>query len=189
MISETIMLLRKDLKMYLLSYLHLIIHNFRKRKFDSCGKNVNIPKSIKVNGHISVGSMVSFGMNNIFLCTRAPISIGNNVMFGPNVTMITGDHRIDIPGKYLTEIKDDDKLEENDLQITIKGDNWIGANATILKGVTINMGAIVAAGAVVTKDVPEYCIVGGVPARVISKRFTDEQLKEHLDIIANRKDS
>ncbi|WP_285946812.1 CatB-related O-acetyltransferase, partial [Thomasclavelia cocleata] len=58
------------------------------------------------------------------------------------------------------------------------GDNvWIGANVTILPGVTIGDYVVVAAGSVVTKDVPAYCVVGGNPARVIKKRFDDEMIE------------
>lgn len=60
--------------------------------------------------------------------------------------------------------------------VVIGNDVWIGANATILNGVHIGDGAIVAAGAVVVKDVPPYTIVGGVPAKEIKKRFTAEQI-------------
>jgi maltose O-acetyltransferase len=55
------------------------------------------------------------------------------------------------------------------LLVRIDDDCWIGANVTILPGVTIGRGSTVASGAVVTKDVPEYCLVGGVPAKVIKK--------------------
>jgi acetyltransferase-like isoleucine patch superfamily enzyme len=60
--------------------------------------------------------------------------------------------------------------------VVIGNDVWIGANATLLNGVHIGDGAIVAAGAVVVKDVPPYTVVGGVPAREIKKRFTPEQI-------------
>lgn len=62
----------------------------------------------------------------------------------------------------------------NKHKIIIGNDVWIGANVVILRGVTVGDGAILAAGAVVTKDVPPYTIVGGVPAKVIKKRFDDE---------------
>ena len=128
-----------------------------------------------------VGSDVHFGSNGVFMCTRARIRLGSHIMFGPNVTIITGDHRVDIKGKYMTEIIDAMKLPENDQPVTLCGDNWIGANATILKGVTIGEGAIVAGCSLVIKDVPPYAIVGGVPARVIKYRFSNGEISEHKE--------
>lgn len=99
------------------------------------------------------------------------------------MTLVTGNHRIDYVGEYMTNVKGDKKLPENDWPIVLKGDNWVGANMTILKGVTIGEGAVVAAGAVVKDDVPPYAIVGGVPARVLKYRFDEEQLKEHKRLL------
>ncbi|MCB4807310.1 CatB-related O-acetyltransferase [Tamlana sp. 62-3] len=62
--------------------------------------------------------------------------------------------------------------------VTIKNDVWIGADVIILDGVTIGNGAIIGAKSVVTKDVPDYAIVGGVPAKIIKYRFSDEMIKE-----------
>ena len=67
-------------------------------------------------------------------------------------------------------------FDESSPKTTIGNDVWIGARATILSGIKIGDGAIIAAGAVVTKDVEPYTIVGGVPAKPIKKRFTDEQI-------------
>jgi virginiamycin A acetyltransferase len=66
--------------------------------------------------------------------------------------------------------------------ITIENDVWIGANSTIMSGVTIHNGAIVAAGSVVTKDVPPYAIVAGNPGKIVKFRFTEEQIKNLLEI-------
>ena len=76
-----------------------------------------------------------------------------------------------------------EKKNENDLPVKIEGDNWIGANATILKGVTVGFGSVVAAGAVVTHDVLPYSIVGGVPAKILSMRFTDVEIQEHEKLL------
>ena len=66
--------------------------------------------------------------------------------------------------------------------VVIGNDVWIGDNVTIMSGVTIGDGAVIAANAHVVKDVPPYCIAGGNPARVLKKRFTDEQIQQLLAI-------
>ncbi len=144
----------------------------RKAMLKECGKRVIIGRNVSMNYYnVSVGNNVSIGANAIFMCTRAEIKIGDHVMFGPNVFMITGGHRMDIKDRPMTSITDSEKLPENDQDIILEGDNWIGAGAIILKGVTIGEGAVVAAGAIVTKDVPPFAIVGGIPAKIIKMRF------------------
>lgn len=66
--------------------------------------------------------------------------------------------------------------------IIVNDDVWIGDSALVLSGVEIGQGAVIAAGAVVTEDVPPYAVVGGVPARVIKYRFTDDVIKELVKI-------
>ena len=75
-----------------------------------------------------------------------------------------------------------DKAWDNKGDIVIGNDVWIGFEAVILSGVTIGDGAIIGARAVVTKDVPPYTIVGGVPARPIRKRFSDEKIESLLKL-------
>lgn len=151
----------------------------KKSMVKECGKKVYIGKGAEGTWkNIYIGNSVSINKNAMFLCTRAKIYIGDHVMFGPHVFMITGGHRTDIPDRFMDTIGNDEKLPENDQDIVLEGDNWIGANAIILKGVTIGKGAVVAAGAVVTNDVPPYSIVGGVPAKVIKMRF--EQKKNEI---------
>ena len=156
-----------------------------RRAFASCGKNVRVPQDCSFSGieNIYVGNNVAFGVNNSFLSTRAKILIGNDVMFGPGVTIITGNHRTDIVGRTMMSIKDSEKLPENDENVVIENDVWIGANAIILKGVTIHQGSIVAAGAVVTKDVNSYQIWGGVPARYLADRFKEGDLEKHKNML------
>ncbi len=69
-----------------------------------------------------------------------------------------------------------DKFEEKK-QITIGNDVFIGANVTILDGITIGDGCVIGAGAVVTKNIPDYAVVGGVPAKIIKYRFSEDQIK------------
>lgn len=144
-----------------------------RRAFGSCGKNVYLSSNCTYSGikNIYIGDNAVIDGGAVFLTTRAKLIIGDDFMCGPRVTIITGDHRIDIPGRTMRSIREDEKLPENDQDVVIENDVWVGANAIILKGVTIGTGSVICAGAVVTKDVPPYSIVGGVPAKVIKKRF------------------
>lgn len=149
--------------------------------FKQCGKPVRIPKGCSFSGlgNISVGNHVYLGADTRILTTKAHLIVGNYVMFGPGVSIVTGSHTTDVIGKYMCEVTDREKHPEDDQDVVIEDDVWIGANATILKGVTIGKGSVVAAGAVVTKSCPPYSIIGGVPARVIKMRFTPDEIEQH----------
>ncbi len=164
-----------------------IVAPIKKHAFGSCGKDVLIGSGMRIYGaeNMFVGNHVGINVNATFLCTRAKVRINDHVMFGPNVTVITGSHRTDIVGRLMDSVRENEKLPENDQDIVFEGDNWIGAGATILKGVTVGRGAIVAAGAVVSVDVPPYSIVGGVPAKLIKMRFDGEELERHINMTNN----
>lgn len=108
-------------------------------------------------------------------CTLAPkVKIGKYTMLAPNVRILGGDH---IYNKPDTPIIFSGRPE---MPSTIIGmDAWIGANVLIMAGVNIGNGSIVAAGSVVTKDIPAYSIYGGNPAKFIKFRFSDEQIAIH----------
>lgn len=160
-----------------------------KNSLHSYGTRVRIPKgcSFAGIGNISVGNDVYFGADTRILTTRAQLKIGSYVMFGPGVTIVTGDHRTDVLGKYMVQITDADKLPENDMDVVIEDDVWIGANATILKGVTIGRGSVIAANSLVTKSCPPYSVVGGVPAKVLKARFTPEEIQQHERELQSKK--
>ena len=130
---------------------------------------------------ISVGNDVYIGPGTCFQASESAINLGNKIMFGPNVTIMGGDHNTSELGVYMFDQKI--KLSDNDLPIVIEDDVWIGTGVTILKGVTIGSGSIVAAGALVIKNVPSNSIVGGVPAKIIKNRFSDIDLRDHLRIL------
>lgn len=162
----------------------LFLSIFYKRMMKTCGKSVYIrPLSSDFKGlwNLSIGDSSSIPKHSTIYCTEAPLTIGKKVIFGPRPTIITGDHRTDVIGKFIVDSRI--KLPQNDSPITIEDDVWAGANVTILKGVTIGRGSIIAAGAVVTKSCPPYSIIGGVPARVLKFRFSIDQIIEHEKIL------
>ena len=153
-----------------------------KHSLGSCGNNTQIERGSDFYplSNIYVGSNVSIGPYGLFWTSRAKIIIRDYVLIGPKVTIITGDHRKDLLGKHIIEITDSDKNDEDDQDVVIEEGVWVGANVTILKGVTIGTDAIVAAGSVVTKNVSPYSIVGGNPAKELRRRFSEEELVLHV---------
>ena len=157
-----------------------------KIKMGHIGKKTNISKGGDFAGcrNISIGDNSYIGPRNTMYAVLQPIIIGNYVMTGPEVIMITGDHRTDIIGDYMIKITNSMKLPENDKPIIIEDDVWIGARAIILKGVKIGKGSIVAAGSVVTKNIPPYTIYYDLHKQ--RPRFTKEEIMEHEKLLEQK---
>ena len=104
-------------------------------------------------------------MNGISIIARSKtIKIGNNVLIAPNVLIMDSDFHIPWP------VKDRNQFSiELDKSVEICDNVWIGARSVILKGVTIGCNSIIAAGTVVTKDVPANALAAGNPAKIIKK--------------------
>ena len=136
-----------------------------RRVLKSSTKNILIEKGAYFSEKVSIGNNSGIGENALLSGT---ITIGDYVMMGPNVTMYTKNHeysKLDIPIMM--------QGYQPDRPIVIGNDVWLCAHSIILPGVHIGNGAIIAAGAVVTKDVPDYAIVGGNPAKIIKYRNSD----------------
>lgn len=162
-----------------------------KKCMKHCGKNVYlrpISSDIKGLNNLSIDDYTLIPKGSTFYCTRAELRIGKKVIFGPKPTIVTGDHRIDFIGRYIIDVSDDEKLPVQDAPVVIEDDVWCGANVTILKGVTIGRGSVVAAGAVVTRSFPPYSIIGGVPAKLIKMRFSPEEIVQHEALLNNLKE-
>ncbi len=110
---------------------------------------------------INIGDFSTIGRNT---CIMSQCSIGKRVSIAPNVVIVGANHNY----KDRSILIKDQGISSQG--IIIRDDVWIGANATILDGVTIGEGCVVAAGAVVTKSIPAYSVVAGVPANIIKKR-------------------
>lgn len=118
--------------------------------YTDCGKNIHVGKQVFIN----MGCKFQ---------DQGGIFIGDGSLIGHNVVLATLNHAI----------PPEDRSSMLPAPVRIGRHVWIGANATVLPGVTIGDGAIIAAGAVVTRDVPENAIVGGVPARIM-RQFKEE---------------
>ena len=135
---------------------------FASRSVKNCGENVNFEHGSRFDSDISIGNNSGIGIN--CLIAGAAV-IGNNVMMGPECIFYSRNHahdRMDIPMN--------EQGFEPERPITVGDDVWFGARVIVLPGVRIGSGCIVGAGAVVTKDVPNYAIVGGNPAKVLRMR-------------------
>jgi len=129
------------------------------------------------NSYISkdfIAREYSFINYECHICPK--VEIGAYVMFGPKVTIVGADHRYDIPGTPMI-FSGRPPLKKT----IIESDVWIGYGAIIMAGVTISRGSIVAAGSIVTKDIPPYEIHGGIPAKKIADRFSTTADREIHD--------
>jgi acetyltransferase-like isoleucine patch superfamily enzyme len=110
------------------------------------------PERIEFGDQVDIGEFTHIRANG-------GIRIGSRVLIAANVTITTREHPVALPRWKVTK----------DAPIVIEDDVWIGAGAIVLPGVTIGRGSVVAAGAVVTEDVPPFTVVGGVPAKTIKQ--------------------
>ncbi len=143
-----------------------------KRRLKSCGNRVIFACGVKLvePKNISIGENVRIGANSI-LSGQGGIVVGNNVSFGREVLIWSANHNYYSPKSLpydSTYIK---------RKVVIEDNVWLGARVSVVPGVRIGEGAVVALGAVVTKDVPKCAVVAGNPAKVIKYRDLDKYNK------------
>lgn len=159
---------------YSLSFIGRFSKRFRafccKNIFHAIGKNVNIEKGAYFGSgrQIVIGDYSGIGVN---CSVPSNIHIGKDVMMGPDVLIINQNqnHRIDsisIPMRL--------QGHQDTLPVVIEDDVWLGARVIVLPGVKIGKGSVIGAGSIVTKDIPEYAISVGNPARIV--RYRNDQL-------------
>lgn len=162
------------------------LNKFRRKLFKKYPENDIVAMNIFDLDHFEIGKYSYGELNVVSFNSQSKLKIGNYVSIAQNVTFL-----LDVE-HYLTHIstfpfkvkclktQDYEAFSKGD--IVIDDDVWIGYGATIMSGVHISQGAVIAAGAVVTKYVPPYAIVGGVPAKVIKYRFEKEQIEKLMQI-------
>lgn len=140
------------------------VNQIRECLSEIIGSTIDSSTTVFTPFHTNFGRHITLG-KNIFInhgCSfldLGGITIEDDVLIGPQVCIVTENHPIDPTKRKSLDLK----------SVTIKKNAWIGANATILPGVTVGENSIIAAGSVVTKDVPDNTVVGGVPAKEIKK--------------------
>lgn len=145
--------------------------------YGTYGKNCTFQHGVVIDEHTTMGSYNYIGRYTTITSTI----IGSYCSIAPFVNIGPGEHplnEISTSGAMLNACKVRYSLIDN--ETIIGNDVWIGTNAVILRGVKVGNGAVIAAGAVVKKDVPDYAIVGGVPARIIRYRKSEDEIKQLL---------
>lgn len=139
-----------------------------KELFGSTKENVYIQPNFNCDNGKNIHVGEDFLTNyNVIILDIAKVTIGDYCMIGPNTLITTVGHPLNEKGRR-------EKMAKGE-PVTIGNDVWIGGNCTILPGVTIGNNVVIAAGAVVPKDVPDNCIVGGVPAKVIKELEQEDE--------------
>lgn len=141
------------------------------------GVNVRVynKENFYMEGHTKVDH------NSIIMNTNARFILKKYSGCAVNLTVITGTHP-QFPGRFYRTIskkKEGLDISKYDKDVIVNEDVWIGCNVTLLSGVEIGRSSIVAAGAVVTKSMPPYCIIGGVPAKPIKVKWTLDEIMLH----------
>ena len=159
---------------------------YLRKQFAKCGNNVVISDHPRIAGaeNIYLGNDIYIGPEALIYTTKAKLILGNHITIGPRLTIVTGDHRTDVIGEYIKSVDDDHKLPENDQDVVIEDDVWMGVNVNIFKGVTIGRGSVIAGAATVVKDVPPYSVY--ISKDKILPRFTEEQIKEHERLLKEK---
>lgn len=187
------------------SLLHTVCVAFTKRKKVKIGVATQVDFNTFFEGGNTLGKLVSFKSSFLgfgsYISDSSHLSstwVGRYSSVGADVRIVTGTHpvsqgistspsfyavnpanRISYTNKNLFE---EHKFARDRYAVSIGNDVWIGSHVRILQGVTIGDGAVIACGAVVTKDIPPYCVVGGVPAKLIRRRFDEHTIEKLLKI-------
>lgn len=142
-----------------------LLRNFLVRNFViRSGKKIRVKYNADISPNIIIGNFSELGTRCMI---HGNVTIGNNVIMGPDVKIYARNHKytsIDVPIQF---------QGKEYLKTIIGNDVWLSANVIITAGVNIGNHCIIAAGSVVTKDVPDFSVVGGVPAKIIKNRISE----------------
>lgn len=160
----------------------ILTRKWRKRN----KHNETAPNNIFDINKVSVGKYTYGRLEVLMFNNENSLKIGSYCSIAPKtVFLLSADHYTDHISSFPYKVKVTKNLDREGISkgdIVVADDVWIGYGTTVLSGVHIGQGAVIAAGSVVTKDVPPYAIVGGVPTKVIKYRFPPEMITELLKV-------
>lgn len=162
---------------YMLWKTYFSIH---RSKFGYCAENVSITPPVQIlrPENVFLYSKTNIASNSFISAYNAKFIVKENCCIAEGLTVHTGNHAM-VVGMFCSDITEANKPKGYDEDVIVDSDVWIGCRVTLLSGVHIGRGAIIAAGAVVNKDIPPYAIAGGVPVKVIKFKWTIDQIFEH----------
>ena len=153
---------------------------YPRKAFGHLGEDVSLVPPLTISNPENVylyGHNVIFG--GVILNAHSRFIMKHNSGAAQGFTVVGGDHPQKIGQLFGQTRKNVEETGRLDRDIVVEEDVWIGVNVTLLAGVTLGRGCVVAAGAVVTKSMPPYSLVGGVPARFIKFKWTIVEILEH----------
>lgn len=150
-----------------------------RKKFGYIADDVTLIPPIFISNPQNVYLYGDNGLNNAsLLTTNAKFIMRPHSGAAEGLRVSTGNHAM-ILGRFYRTITEVEKPEGLDKDVIVESDVWIGRNVTLLPGVTIGRGCTVAASAVVTKSMPPYCVIAGIPAKPIKKKWSIDEILEH----------
>lgn len=162
-----------------LYYGYRSVFSYPRRRFGFLSKGARFSPPCRIIGPQNVYIYSDICLFNATISAfNAKFIVKEGCAIASGLTVITGNHAR-VMGRFVGHITESEKPIGYDKDVIIENDVWIGSNVTLLSGVTIGRGTTVAAGAVVSKSLPPYCICAGVPAKVIKRYWTIEEIMNH----------
>lgn len=156
--------------------------NCKRSKFGYLADSAKLIPPLKIDGHQNVFMYEDTKIENSTIsAVLSKFIMKRGSAAAEGLSVHTGNH-MQVVGKFYRTVTNKDKIDSGkvfDKDIIVEEDVWIGCNVTLLAGAHLGRSSVIAAGAVVTTDIPPYCIAGGVPAKPIKFKWTIDQILEH----------